>query len=178
MRSFLLLIALSLFVLFFAPPAIADGISVQYTTINLGSSTWQYNYTLQGSFLANWGVAIYFPTPAYGEPITDLGTGGLDWLSFAFQPDPSIPAPGEFDIVALIDNPSLSSMFSVTFQWNQTGTPGTQAFDLFDFTNGAELLASGNTTAAATAVAEPSSLTLMLFAGLAFVTGLMIRRLV
>ena len=177
MRSFLLLIALSLLVLFFAPPAIADGISVQYTTINLGSSTWQYNYTLQGSFLANWGVALYFPTPAYGGPITDLGTGGSDWLTFAFQPDPTIPAAGEFDIVGLVDNPYLGSTFDVTFLWNGTGTPGSQSFDLFDFTNGAELLASGNTTAAA-AVAEPSSLTLMLFAGLAFVTGLMIRRLV
>ncbi len=177
MRSFLLVIVLSLLVLLLASPAFADGVSVQYTAINLGSGTWQYDYTLQGSLLANWGVAIYFPTPAYGGgSITDLGTGSSDWLTFPFQADPTIPAPGEYDIVALIDNPSLSSVFGVTFQWNGSGTPGTQAFDLFDYTNGAALLASGNTTA--TTTLEPSTPMLMLFAGLAYLTVLMIRRLI
>jgi hypothetical protein len=174
MRSFLLVIALSLLVLFSASPAIADGVSVQYTTTDLGSSTWQYDFMLQGAFLANWGVAIYFPTTAYGEPITDLATGSSDWSTFALQPDPTIPASGEFDIVALIDNPSLSSTFDVTFTWNGTGTPGGQAFDLFDFTNGAALLASGNTVA----TPEPRSLVLLLFAGLAYLTVLMIRRFI
>lgn len=177
MKSFLLVIVLSLSVLFFASPAIADGVSVDYTAINLGSGTWQYDYTVQGSFLANWGVAIYFPTPNYGGgSITDLGTGSSDWLTFAFQADPTIPAPGEYDIVALVDSPSLSSVFDVTFQWNGSGTPGSQAFNLFDFTNGAELLASGNTTIIATP--EPSSLALMLFAGLAYLAVFMIRRLI
>lgn len=176
MRSFLLLTVLSLLVLFFVSPAIADSVSVQYTAINFGSGTWQYDYTAQGSFLANWGVAIYFPTPSYGGgSITDLGTGGSDWLTFAFQADPTIPAPGEYDIVALVDNPSLSSVFDVTFQWNGTGTPGTQGFNLYDFTNGAELLASGTTTAA---VPEPTPFLLMLFAGFAYLTVLGIRRLV
>ncbi len=175
MKSFLLVIVSLFLALFFASPAIADGVSVDYTAINLGSGTWQYDYTVQGSFLANWGVAIYFPTPNYGGgSITDLGTGSSDWLTFAFQADPTIPAPGEYDIVALVDNPSLSSVFDVTFQWNGTGTPGAQAFDLFDYTNGAALLASGNTSA----VPEPSSLALMLFAGLAYLTVLMIRRLI
>ena len=179
MRSFLLLIVLSLVFLSFAAPARADGVTVQYTTVNLGSGTWQYDYTVQGSFLANWGVAIYFPTPDYGGgSIADLGTGGSDWSTFAFQADPTIPALGEYDIVALVDNPLLSSVFDVTFLWNGTGTPGTQAFNLYDFTSGADLLASGNTTAAPTVTPEPSSLTLMLFAGLAYLTVLMIRRLI
>jgi hypothetical protein len=180
MRSFLLVIVLSLLVLFFASPALADGVSVDYTAINLGSGTWQYDYTLQGSFLANWGVAIYFPTPDYaGGSITDLATGDPNyWLTFPLQADPTIPAPGEYDIVALVDNPSLSSVFDVTFQWNGTGTPGTQDFNLYDFTNGAALLASGTTAAAVTAVPEPTPLLLMLLAGLASLTVLMIRRLI
>jgi hypothetical protein len=177
MRSFLLAIGLSLLVLFFASPALADGVSVQYTAVNLGSGTWQYDYTLQGSFLANWGVAIYFPTPDYGGgSLTDLGTGGSDWSTFALQADPTLPAPGEYDIVALVDNPSLSSVFDVTFQWNGIGTPGTQAFNLYDFTNGADQLASGNTAVAA--VPEPTPLLLMFFAGCAYLTVLMIRRLI
>ena len=173
MRSFLLVIVLSLLVLFFASPAMADGVSVQYTASNLGSGTWQYDYTLQGSFSANLGVAIYFSDPAYGA-LTDLVTGGSDWSTFALQADPTIPAPGEFDIVALVGNPSLSSVFDVTFQWNGTGTPGAQAFNLYDFSNGgALLLESGNTAA----IPEPSSL-LLLVAGFAFLTALMIRRLI
>ena len=176
MRSFLLSVLLSLLVLSFAIPARADNVSVQFTTTNLGSGIWQYDYVLQGSFLANLGVAVYFPTPAYGEPITDLGTGGPDWTTFAFQPDPTIPASGEFDMVALVDNPSLSSVFGVTFMWNQPGTPGGQAFDLFDFSNGgAELISSGTTTAAVP-VPESSSLTLLLFAGFAYLTVLLVRR--
>ena len=179
MRSFLLVIVLSLLVLCFASPASGDGVSIQYTAINLGSGAWQYDYTLQGSFLVNWGVAIYFPTPNYaGGSITDLGTGDSEyWLTFPLQADPTIPAPGEYDIVALVDNPSLSSVFEVTFQWNGTGTPGTQGFNLYNFTNGADLLGSGNTTAASMAVPEPSLLTMMLFAGLAYLAVLLIRRL-
>jgi hypothetical protein len=179
MRSFLLVVVLSLLVLFFASPAVADGVSVQFTAINLGSGTWQYDYTLQGSFSANWGVAIYFPTPDYaGGSITDLGTGSSDWLTFPLQADPTLPAPGEYDIDALVDNPSLSSVFDVTFQWNGTGTPGTQAFNLYDFSNGAVLLSSGNTTAAVGAVPEPTPLLLMLFAGFAYLTGLTVRRFI
>jgi hypothetical protein len=175
MRSFLLAVVLSLVFLSCVSPARADDVSVEFTAINLGSGTWQYDYTLQGSFLANWGVAIYFPTPSYGGgSVTDLGTGGSDWLTFALQADPTIPAPGEYDIVALVDNPSRSSIFDVTFQWNGTGTPGTQAFNLYDFTSGAELLASGTTAV----VPEPTTLMLMLFAGLAYLAGLMIRRFV
>jgi hypothetical protein len=134
MRSFLLALVLSFVFLSYTSPVRADGVSVDFTAISLGSGTWQYDYTLQFFFSTNWGVAIYFPTPDYvGGSISDLGTGSSDWLTFAFQSDPTIPAPGEYDIVALVDNPSLGSVFDVTFQWNGTGTPGTQAFDLFDY---------------------------------------------
>lgn len=156
------------------PAAVADSVSVEYTVSNLGSGLWQYNYTLQGSFLANWGVAVYFPTPSYGGPITDLGTGGSDWTTFAFQPDLSIPAPGEFDMVALMDNPSLTPIFGVTFLWNQPGTPGGQVFDLFDFSNGGAALIGSGTTSVAT-VPEPSSL-LLFVAGLSCLAARLARR--
>src|ERR1035437_961370 len=147
MRSCLLSSLIFLAIVFSAIPARGDGVSVQYTVTNLGSGTWEYGYTLQGSFLANWDAAVYFPTPDYGGPLTDLGTGGSDWTTFAFQPDPSIPAPGEFDMLALIDNPSLTPVFDVTFLWNEPGTPGAQAFDLYDFSNGgAALIGSGTDT--------------------------------
>ncbi len=179
MRPFLLALVLSFVFLSYTSPARADGVSVDFTAISLGSGTWQYDYTLQGLFSANWGVAIYFPTPDYvGGSISDLATGSSDWLTFAFHADPTIPAPGEYDIVALVDSPSLGSVFDVTFQWNGTGTPGTQAFDLFDYTNGADLLASGNTTAASTVVPEPTTFLLMLSAGLAYLAVLLIRRLI
>jgi len=94
MRSLLLALVSSFVFLSYTSPVRADGVSVDFTAISLGSGTWQYDYTLQGFFSASWGVAIYFPTPDYvGGSISDLGTGSSDWLTFAFQSDPTIPAP-------------------------------------------------------------------------------------
>jgi hypothetical protein len=140
--------------------AFAGSISVEYTLSDLGSGQWQYDYRLEGSFFANWGAAIYFPSPDYGAPITDVGTGGADWLTFALQPDASIPAPGEFDIIALINQPDLAAGFAVTFYWSGSGAPGSQRFDLFDFTSGADPLGSGVTTHSPQVVPEPSCILL------------------
>lgn len=147
--------------------AFADSIGVVYTLSDLGSGQWQYDYSLSGSFLANWGIAICFPGPDYGsgvygeEPITDLLTGGSDWLTFALQRDDTVPAPGEFDMLALVNEPDMSGHFAVTFYWHGIGAPGNQNFNVFDFTNGADLLESGVAVPSAQPVPEPSSVLLL-----------------
>jgi len=92
---------------------------------------WEYQYQITGSYLAGDDLAIYFPV-ATSSDLSDLGTGGSDWTTFEFQPDPSLPADGEFDMVANIDDPSLAPIFAVEFQYSDPGSPGTQSFVLFD----------------------------------------------
>src|SRR6202023_1586309 len=84
----------------------ADQIGVSFTSTHLSGSEWRYNYTVSGSYAAQDDLAIYFPYSS-DSALTDLKTGGSDWTTFVFQPDSSLPADGEFDLVANVDNPGL-----------------------------------------------------------------------
>jgi len=77
----------------------ADPISVTYTATQISGSEWQYDYQLTGSFVSGDDLAVYFPL-ATSLNLVDLGTGGTDWTTFVFQPDPDLPADGEYDMVA------------------------------------------------------------------------------
>jgi hypothetical protein len=137
-------------------PAHADPIGVTYTVTNLGGGSFEYTYTLSGyGLLAGDDLAIYFPV-ATSANLTDLGSGGADYTTFVFQPDPAIPADGEFDAVANVDNPSLQTVLDSTFLYSGTGTPGAQAFTLYD--PNFNVISTGETMAAAP---EPSSLFLL-----------------
>jgi hypothetical protein len=115
-----------------ALPARADSLDVSYTTTNLGGGLYEYAYTLSGyDLLAGDDLAIYFPL-ATSANLTDLGTGGADYTTFVFQPDPSIPADGEFDAIANVDNPSLATVLDTSFLYSGAGTPGAQDFTLYD----------------------------------------------
>jgi hypothetical protein len=180
MKSFLLVIAASLLLLFCASPAVADDVSVQYTVTSLGSDLWQYDYTVQGTFSANMAVQIYFTSPAYGVDMIDLKTGGPDWTTYGAGPELGSDLPGAYYIVALVDNPSMNSVFDVICQWNPGGEPGTQQFNVLDLSNGGSALLDWGlgTTEASSAVPEPTSLLQMIFAGLACLVALTIRRLI
>ncbi len=65
----------------------------------MSGQEWLYDYTVAGSLSAGDDVAIYFPY-ATSSSLTDLGTGGSDWSTFMLQPDTSVPADGEYDLVA------------------------------------------------------------------------------
>jgi hypothetical protein len=139
--------------------AMADPVSVGFTATNTGGSEWRYDYTLSGSFAAQDDLAIFFPISS-SSSLVDLGTGGSDWTTFALQPDSSLPADGEFDMVANLDNPSLTSVFSVDFLYSGAGAPGAQSYTLFD--PSFNELASGVTQSSVTSpVPEPASLVLM-----------------
>jgi hypothetical protein len=124
---------LALFVLFAgcAPVLRADPISVTYTATQISGNEWQYDYQLGGSFVSGDDLAVYFPL-ATSSDLVDLGTGGSDWTTFVFQPDPGLPADGEYDMLANIDSPSLAPSFDVQFLYSGTGSPGSQSFTLYD----------------------------------------------
>jgi hypothetical protein len=109
----------------------ADPVSVTYTATQISGTEWQYGYSLSGSYFSGDDLAVYFP-PVTSSNLVDLGTGGPDWTTFAFQPDPSIPADGEFDMTANVDDPSLTAVFDVQFDYSGAGSPGSQSFILYD----------------------------------------------
>jgi hypothetical protein len=142
----------------------ADTFSVTYSATQVSGNTWQYDYLLTGSFVAGDDLAIYFPL-ASSSNLADMSTGGSDWGTFAFQPDPGLPADGEFDAVANVDDPSLLTVLSVQFLYSGTGSPGSQSFTLYDpnfnvITNGTtQLEQSGGVPPSPTP--EPASLLLL-----------------
>ncbi len=140
--------------------AMADPVSISYTATQISGTEWQYSYQVSGSYLSGDDLAVYFPQ-ATDSNLVDLGTGGPDWTTFVFQPDPSLPADGEFDMVANSDNPSLAPFFDVQFQWTGTGSPGAQSFTLFD--PNFNVIDSGYTEPTLTAVPEPAPFLLMGF---------------
>jgi hypothetical protein len=119
---------------------------------------WRYDYTVSGSYSAQDDLAIYFPYSS-DSALTDLETGGSGWTTFVFQPDSALPADGEFDLVANVDEPGLGSVFSVDFSYSGAGSPGTQGFTLFD--PSFNVLASGNTQAEFGTTPEPESIILL-----------------
>jgi hypothetical protein len=142
-----------------AASAMADPVSVDYTVTQISGSEWQYEYSLSGSFVAGDDLAIYFPL-ASSAGLVDLGTGGPDCTTFAFQPDPSLPADGEFDMLANVTNPDLTPVFSVEFLYSGAGTPGVQAFTLYD--PDFNVLATGFTDSGVPSpVPEPASFVLI-----------------
>lgn len=167
---------LALFLLFpgATPVVKADPLSVSYTATQISGSLWQYDYQLTGSFLSGDDLAVYFPL-ATSSNLLDLGTGGTDWTTFVFQPDPSLPADGEYDMVATIDSPSLSPSFDVQFQYSGSGSPGPQSFTLYD--PAYAILATGITVPSTplSPIPEPTSL-LLLGSGLLSLCGYVKRR--
>lgn len=140
------------------PIAKADPVGVAYTASLVGGTEWQYDYQISGSFLAGDDIAIFFPVATSSNLVTS-GSSTSDWSTLVFQPDPLLPADGEFDITVNIDNPGLAAAFALSFQYSGTGVPGSQSFTVFD--PNFNVIDTGSTTPAASAVPEPSPFLLL-----------------
>ena len=157
-RLFRYSLAIALLCVASASVAKADSISVAYTVSQISGTEWQYDYRVSGSYLAGDDLAIYFPLSTSAD-LLDLGTGGSNWNTLVFQPDPGLPADGEFDMVANVNNPSLTPVFEVQFRYSGSGVPGPQSFTLFD--SNFNVLDTASTQSATSAIPEPASFLLL-----------------
>jgi PEP-CTERM motif-containing protein len=154
------------------PIAKADPIGVAYTASLVGGTEWQYSYHLSGAFPAGDDIAIFFPVPTSSNLVTS-GSSTPDWSTLVFQPDPLLPADGEFDIIANIGNPNLAPAFDLSFQYSGPGVPGSQFFTVFD--SNFNVIDTGSTTPAASTIPEPSPF-LLLGSGLVGLLGRVTRK--
>jgi hypothetical protein len=168
-KVLLLLVVSSLLV---ACPSVFAGTiaySVTDRSLDLGAGYFQYDYSVQGfSFLADQGFQIFFPY-ASTEDLQPLPGTPTGWDVIAMQPDPSIPDKGIYDALALVNNPSLSGKFSLTFKYLGSGTPGAQGFEVYDLNDLNSPLFSGQTQG----VPEPGIMTLL---GIGLASVLIVRR--
>jgi hypothetical protein len=141
-----------------APIAKADAVNVVYSVTHVTGTEWQYNYLLSGSFLAGDDIAIFFPISSTSHLMTSGGSIP-NWSTLVFQPDPLLPADGEFDIIANINDPSLTPTFNLSFLYTGPRVPGSQSFTVFD--SNFNEIDTGSTTPAAPAIPEPSSFLLL-----------------
>jgi hypothetical protein len=157
----------SLLVLLWAVPE-SHAATVEFVATDLPDVTaedlWRYDYRVSGrSFLQFEFFDIYFDPLLYRN-LANESLAGPDWdVAILQQPNPLNLPPfdrGMFDAFALVDGPSLTGTFSVSFAYLGSGRPGSQPFDIFDA--GSNLVESGFTTPAPSAVPEPSTFLLVL----------------
>ena len=126
MRS---MMRLAIFAMSTVGPLTAASITAASTvsTNGSGDTVYHYVYTLVGGpLLANQELEILFAAGLYGELSNGVAPAGFDLL--VFQPNQPLGADGRFSALALVDNLSLSGVFSVDAVFLGTGTPGPQAF--------------------------------------------------
>ncbi len=132
----------------------AHAVSIKYEARPLPGGLWAYDYQLSGDFDSGDTVTLHFPDPAYSQLHL---TPPADWFYFDFGPAAPLDHLlnlGPNDAVSVVDLP-----FSVEFAWSESGTPGSQEFDVFriaDFSFVGPLH-----TVPAQAIAEPGSLLLL-----------------
>jgi hypothetical protein len=122
--------------LFFIGSANALNISFQAFDLvdtTAGEDLWRYDYTLSDhSFAADTGFQIFFDYTLFANLDFSPPSPNTDWDVLTEVIDPVNNFDGVYDAYALFDNASLADVFSVEFTWLGSGSPGAQAFALYD----------------------------------------------
>ena len=124
------------------PSASALSISFEVENLPDGSNgdLYRYIYRLSGSSLgANQAFEIGFDHTLYELLEEFPAAANADWNVVTFPIDP-ILGDGLYSALALIDNPSLSGEFSVSFIWLGNGAPGAQPFQINQFDDSGNFL--------------------------------------
>lgn len=167
------------FVVFQLLGAFAHATTIDYSVTHVTGNQWRYDYSVDNDTLLVpiTDFTIFFDRNIYSNLI--VNTSPVDWDALVVQPDLGIPADGFFDAIALslplvpagILPGGTVSGFSVLFDFQGSGTPGRQAFDIVDQRFNA--IDSGF-TGKPTIVSEPEGMGLMIV-GLVLI-GQFIRR--
>lgn len=125
-----------------------DGATIQFQLINLGGTSYNYSYSLNGFALQmNQALDIQFDPALYGALSNQ--TVGAGFTSVLFQPNNPPGTPGDYIALASVNNPPLAGPFGVNFLYKGLGTPGVQPYfiDQFDQNgNFISIVGSGSTT--------------------------------
>jgi hypothetical protein len=156
-------------------------VTVSYEATSLGLDLFQIDYIVSGiQFQMNQELDIRFD-PALFETLSN-GSAGPGFDVLLLQPGNPPGAFGDYSAMALVNSPSLSSVFRVNVRYHGGGSPGAQPFAINQFdANGrfVSVVGSGNTQSQSPSsfAPEPRSL-FFTFAGLlfCFVLGHAVRR--
>lgn len=119
-----------------------------------GVDLWQYTYTVSGFTLgAAGGFTILFELSEFDMLEDPPPFVHSDWDVIVLQPDLGLNDPGWYDALALVDSPTLTDQFVVSFAFLGTGSPGSQPFEIFD--SNFDIVETGFT------VPEPTTATLL-----------------
>jgi len=124
-----------------------------------GQDLWRYSYSVSGTFNQDYGFTVLFNYSLYSNLEDPPPVVNSDWNPIVLQPDPSLPADGTYDALAIVNNASLADPFTVSFVWLGGGTPGSQPFQVYD--PNFETIEEGRTTSGAAAIPEPATLLLL-----------------
>ncbi|MBV5310574.1 hypothetical protein [Chromatium okenii] len=129
-----------------------QAVTIRYVATDIANTTltedlWNYTYFIDDfEFQKDQGFSIEFDLEKYTSLKNPLAISESDWDPIILQPDISASLNGLYDVLALVDTPSLtSSSFSVDFVWLGGGTssPGEQEFSIYD--GNFQTIASGAT---------------------------------
>jgi hypothetical protein len=149
----------------------ANATIIEFDATHLDGATWRYDYTVTNNSLeqAIEEFSIFFSLGLYQDIV--IGGAPAGWDPIAIQPDGALPDDGFYDALAFgagIASGQSLGVFSATFIWLGTGTPGSQTFHILDPLNLSSPLETGSTqrhaTPPQTSVPEPGTLTLFGFA--------------
>jgi hypothetical protein len=113
----------------------ATTITYDVSETDAATNRWRYDYTITNASISPTlnEFTIFFQLGTYENLSVVAGPAG--WDSLVAQPDPNLPDNGFFDSLAtaggLTPGSSLG-IFSVSFIYHGTGTPGNQIFNILD----------------------------------------------
>ena len=140
---------------------------IYYEVTNLadttpGSDLWEIAYHVTNfNAAAGQGFSVSFALNLYQDIQSPPPVVNGDWDVISIQPDAGLNSNGRYDAQAVRSMPSLADAFTVEFTWLGTGSPGSQAFEVYD--TDFSTIETGLTT-----TPEPSAIALLALVGAIF----------